>query len=405
MHAYFLLSVWRIVPSGEPDFSVFYTAGKMLREGRAAHLYNAGQQLAVQREFAAVSEHRHGPLPYIHPPFEALIFLPLTFLSFTSAFAVWNVLNLAMLVAVFLLLRQALGGLQAVPLWEGMLALLAFFPIIATFHQGQDAILLLLLVVVGFRALDRDGDFVAGCWLGLTVFKYHLAIPLLLLLGLWRGRKLILGCGLTSAAAVMVSLGLVGWQGALQYPVYTWHVVTEIRAGGLPPQLIPNLMGLMTGWVFLRNAGWVVALLVFAASVALLSTIAVMGRGVGAGARVGGQAENEESFRLCLACAVMVGVLLGYSTNTYDLSLLVVSIALVANYCLTELSGHRAARIALILPAIPLLVSPLWFFLWLRWERTNLMAISLLWWLFAVRHEIYRRRDRAGATQAAVLAR
>jgi hypothetical protein len=386
MHVDFLLNVWRIVPSGEPDFSVFYTAGKILREGRGANLYDAREQQAVQREFAAVSEHRHGPLPYIHPPFEALIFLPLTFLSFTSAFVLWNVLNLAMLVGVWLLLRESVNRLQVVPLWEGMLALLAFFPIIATFHQGQDAILLLLLVVLGFRALDRDADFAAGCWLGLTVFKYHLVIPLLLLLGLWRGRKLILGSALVSAAAVLVSLGLVGWQGALQYPAYAWHVVSEIRAGGLPPQLIPNLMGLMTGWTFLKDAGWPLELVVWSASIALLITIAAMR----------GPANDKESFRLSVACAVMVGVLLGYSTNTYDLSLLVLPIALVANYCLGELSGQRAAKMALILPAVPLLVSPLWFFLWLRWQRTNLMAISLLWWLFAVRHEIFRRRDRVG---------
>jgi hypothetical protein len=386
MHVYFLVNVWRIVPSGEPDFSVFYTAGKMLREGRGANLYDAREQQAVQREFAAVSEHRRGPLPYIHPPFEALIFLPLTFLSFTSAFALWNVLNLVMLVAVLLLLRQSLDRLRVIPLWEGMLALLAFFPIIATFHQGQDAILLLLLIVFGFRALDRDADFAAGCWLGLTVFKYHLVIPLLLILGIWRGRKLILGCALVSAAAVLVSLGLVGWHGALQYPAYTWHVVSEIRAGGLPPQLIPNLMGLLTGWAFLKDAGWPLELVVWAVSVALLITVAGM-RGV---------MNDRESFRLSVACAVMVGVLLGYSTNTYDLSLLVLPIAIVANYCLGELSGQRAAKMAIILPAVPLLVSPLWFFLWLRWQRTNLMAISLLWWLFAVRHEIFRRRDRAG---------
>lgn len=392
MHVYFLLNVWRIVPTGEPDFSIFYTAGKMLREGRGAQLYDASQQLAVQREFVAVSDRRHGPLPYIHPPFEALIFLPLTFLSFTNAFVVWNVLNLGMLFGVLLLLRQSLDLLQVVPAWEGMLAVLAFFPIVATFHQGQDAILLLLLVVLGFRALDRGADFTAGCWLGLTVFKYHLVIPLLLILGLWRGRKLILGCALVVSAAVLASLGIVGWHGALQYPAFAWHVVSEIRAGGLPPQLIPNLMGLLTGWGFLKDAGWPLGVVVLAASVALLIIIARVRAGVNGS--VHGSVNDKESFRLSVACAVIVGVLLGYSTNTYDLSLLVLPIALVANYCLGELSGQRRAKIALILPAVPLLLSPLWFFLWLRWQQTNLMAIFMLWWLFAIRHEIFRRRDR-----------
>ena len=42
---------------------------------------------------------------------------------------------------------------------------------------------------------------------------------------------------------------------------------------------------------------------------------------------------------------------------------------------------------AILAPALPLLVSPLWFFLWMRWHRINVMALFLLWWLFAMMAE------------------
>jgi hypothetical protein len=45
---------------------------------------------------------------------------------------------------------------------------------------------------------------------------------------------------------------------------------------------------------------------------------------------------------------------------------------------------------SLIAPAIPLLISPLWFLLWMRWQRINLMALFLLWWLFVLIAEVRR---------------
>ena len=64
---------------GDPDFTVFYTAGKMLREGRASQLYEPRRSRPCRESLPTDSDLRRGPLPYIHPPFEALLFVPLTF--------------------------------------------------------------------------------------------------------------------------------------------------------------------------------------------------------------------------------------------------------------------------------------------------------------------------------------
>jgi hypothetical protein len=39
-----------------------------------------------------------------------------------------------------------------------------------------------------------------------------------------------------------------------------------------------------------------------------------------------------------------------------------------------------------------LLVSPFWFLIGLQWKKFNLIAIFLLWWLFAIRKELQRRQ-------------
>ena len=391
IHAAFLWSVRGRIQKGDPDFTVYYTAGKILREGRSAELYNGATQQRVQWEFATDSDIRQGPLPYIHPPFEALLFVPLTFLPYGEAFVLWNLLNLAMLFAIALLLRRSLDSLRRIPLWEWVLALLAFFPVFTNFLQGQDAILLLLVFVLGFRALDRNADFTAGCWFGLGVFKYHFVIPLVLILALWKGRKLVWGFAATASAAALLSLGIVGWHGALQYPAYAWHIVSIPGHGQTPVGLMSNLVGLATGWPLPETLVSPLRVVALTGSAALL--IAVVG--------MRSLAKSVPSFRLSFACAVITAVLVSYLTNTHDLCLLVLPLALLAEYVAIHWSERQAIR-ALLIPVVPLLLSPLWIFLWMRWGKLNLVAILLLWWIYAMRRELLRLRNEETNTAGRV---
>ena len=75
--------------------------------------------------------------------------------------------------------------------------------------------------------------------------------------------------------------------------------------------------------------------------------------------------------------------------NLVGLAMLIVPLALVADHCFGD---AQSGKWKLLLPAVPLLISPLWFFLWLRWERVNLMAVFLVWWLFAIMREMLRMR-------------
>jgi glycosyl transferase family 87 len=375
-HIFFLWRVRERIARGDPDFTVFYTAGKMLRQGLGSQLYDPRAQLAVQSEFARNSDIRRGPLPYIHPPFEALFFLPLTFSPYPQAFVVWNAINLAILFGVGMLLKNSLLSLRTIPVWQMVSLCLAFFPIFANFHQGQDAILLLLVVTLSFRALDRDGEFLAGCWLGFGLFKYHLILPLAVILAIWRGRRFTLGFAAVSSAAVLISLGVVGWNGALQYPAYTWHVVSQPAFGGIPPGQLPSLFGLLAGWPLSQQIGSGVQVAVVAGSAALLMIVVGLRRYV----------RDKASFSLGFSAAVIAALLVGYSTNSYDLSLLVLPLAVIVNCRLARpLDGK-----SLLAPALPLLLSPLWFLLWMRWQRINLMAAFLVWWLFALVAEVRR---------------
>jgi len=385
IHAFFLWNMRHVMAHGDPDFTVYYTAGRMLREGQGRQLYDPQAQLTTQRQFASRAQTHNNPLPYIHPPFEGLIFLPLTFLPYSAAFALWNLLNMGFLLGVSHLLRASVECLRLISAVDMYMALLAFFPVFANFHQGQDAILLFLVVLLAFRAWDEGQDFTAGLWIGAGLFKFHLILPLAVVLVLWRGRKFLLGVLTTSSAAVLISLALVGWHQALRYPGFTWHILSQPMLGRIPFRQLPNLLGLIGGWSSAEYAGWLLPGVVLACSILLLAVAVRMGR----------LAANRSLTRMAFAFAVTSALFVGYSTNTYDLCLLALPIALVIDHVLRESAGSPKQRLALILPILPLLLSSLWFYLWMRWVHINVIAIFVFWWLYAMRKEILQMTARS----------
>jgi hypothetical protein len=393
-HIFFLWTVRSQIARGDPDFTVFYTAAKMIRNGLGPELYNLGAQLQVQQQFAHDPDVRRGALPYIHPPFEALLFTPLTMVGYDSAFLIWTLLNLLILIAVCWFCRDMLPVLKQLRLWESALLCLAFFPVLANFHQGQDAIFLVLMVTLALRSIDRDAPVAAGFWLGTGIFKYHLVLPLFFILAVWKGRKLVWGFLLSSFAALLISLWIVGWQGVSQYPYVAWSVVSEPSLGGLPFRRLPNLAGLIGGLPLSSKWVWVQRTVILLSSAALILTVTRFQR----------FSAGRKSRRLCIASAVITAVLVAYSTNTYDLCLLIPALAIIAEYVIAESPRPMTLKnLGFVVPIFFLCLSPLWFFLWMRWERINLMAIFLLGLILAIRNALSRLGENKRVSQQVVV--
>jgi Glycosyltransferase family 87 len=381
LYAILIVGVRERITRGYPDFTVYYTAATMLRGGLGHELYNEQVQSEIQHRFTGNIPSRRAPLPYIHPPYEALLFVPLTFLRYSRAFVAWDLLNAVALFGIYWILRGSVAHLRLVTAWEFVLAALAFFPVFACFLQGQDSILLLLLCTLGFKAVKRKNDFLAGCWFGLGLFKFQLVVPIILLLTIWKRRQILMGFIPVAVILAAISAGLTGWKELLAYPHYVMSVASTPAAGGVPARLLPNLRGLVAGWpsAFSTQTGnWLVALISvavfwFAATLRITSGI----RGLD----------------LQISLAIVVGTLVAWQTNTHDLSLLIVPMVLSANYYVDQRSESiqksgsiwkTANSMGMIFPIVPLLIGPLWLLLWLLWSQVNLMALPILWWMWEI---------------------
>ena len=363
VHAWMFFSLRREIVAGYPDFTIFYTAGKCIIQGRGRQLYDLETQFAIQREFASEVKHRENALPFNHPPFEALLFAPLARLPYVAAYLVWAVFNIALILGFWILLRPHLPSLQGFLPALPLLAMFAFFPVIMALLQGQDSILLLFLYGLVFRALATGRVFVAGLCLGLALFKFQLVLPFVLVLLVGRHWRAVAGFVVTAFALLLVSAAVVGWSGVMAYPGFVLRLNRSGAQAGIYPRGMPNLRGLVAGW--LHFEGLPVTLLIIALSITLLALVAHWWR-----------VHPGHPFALGFSLCLTVTSIASYHMLVHDLSVLVLPILLVAELLV---SGEiaRSARYLLIASLTALFLTPLYAILqfWLR--ETNLMVFAV----------------------------
>ncbi len=375
MHALVFWSLREKIREGYPDFSIFYTAGTIVRQGLAGRLYDTALQFTIQRQFASQVFIRQGALPYNHPPFEALIFAPLARLSYPTAYVVWDLGNLLMLAVLPLLLRPYVPLLRGKSIVFWWLASLAFFPVFAALLQGQDSIPLLLLFSLAYIAFRKNQQFAAGCWLGLGLFRFHLVLPLMLILLLHRKGKALTGFLLVAVVLGLISVGVVGWREALHYPVYVWGVENSTGATTSLISAMPNLRGFVH--MFIPWTPRVEVGVSFVSAILLLLTSLRWDDSTGG-----------RRFDLSVALATVATVILSYHVLAHDLCLLLLPLLLLSNDFVESGLPHAGNKIAVLAPMVVLFLSPLLMLLWFRYGEFSLVAPVLLFWFYGISREL-----------------
>jgi len=358
---------------GYGDFASFYTAGKIVGSGQSARLYDPSLQWKFQQEFASQVKTRVGPLPYVRPPFEALLFVPFAWLSYPAASLLWLALNILLVLMIPIVLPQLDSTTNAISTRTTNVVLcLSFFPVGLTFIQGQDAIVLLLILIIALRLLLRGADYRCGAVLALGLFKFHFIIPLLAIFILWRKGKVALGFLAAGSILLLICLLMVHWSGLLLYPKYLW-ALNQVPDLGMTtgPQNMPNIRGVLSIW--LENGHTPAVVHWFLAAI-VIGGIAISGRMW--------RGDDRRELSLAFSFAIVVTLLTSYYAKTYDLTLLLVPLLLHGRMFLLGSQWESPAlprwpRICFLAAAAVLLCTPLLWVLALRVNRFSWIALVM----------------------------
>jgi len=305
--------------NGRAAFRRLYTAGFLIRSGQRCSLndYSTNRQYPNERISQDDAE------VFDRPIYEALLFVPLSLLTYRTAYVVFFTVNLVLLGFSIRALRPFLEKLENVWEWLPAAVFLCFFPVALALVQGEDSIVLLTLMVASAVSFYRGRDLSAGVLLGLTLFKFEFALPIALLFVLWRRWRIVAGFLVTGAAVMLVSLALGGVAGlrASAHGLFSAFLpLVGVRPNSVGPSpAMPTLRCLFDalagshispGKVYATAAVCSILLLVWAAT-------------------------RKENFALAILVA-----LLGCSHGTiYDAVLLVIPIAMVLDARLAVTTG------------------------------------------------------------------
>jgi hypothetical protein len=240
--------------NGFADFRQLYTGGYMIRTGNAALLYDFDAQMRFQDQlFPAASQM---VLLITHPAFEEMAFVPLSLLSYRTAFWIFFAINVAALAAALRLLWRRISRVHERWKWAPILIVASFFPVSRALLQGQDSILLLLLLSAVVVLSDHDQDLPAGLILGIGLFRFQIVLPIAVLFLLWRKLWFVVGFLISAASAVLVSVWVVGAHAGIMFLRYMLSLSVNLNSPASmakyrdTPLEMLNLRGLLSAMLW-----------------------------------------------------------------------------------------------------------------------------------------------------------
>jgi Glycosyltransferase family 87 len=326
------------------DFPEFYAAAKVVKAGLGHRLYDP----LIQQQFQIQYTGRIGTY-FNHPPFEVLFYLPFAAAPPQRAYVLWSLLNLGLLIAIARLLQHY----AFTPVgWQVLLALfLVFAPVLLNLLQGQDSVLLLFFVAISFVALTRGNEFLAGCLLACGLFKFHLILPLALILAFNRTKRFLLGFLLVAVVLILISVAICGPGFLVAYPRFL-SGLPNLPFSGIHPQQMANVRGLAALLIPGSRSGYL--MLTIAASLLMFSF--ALRRSIVA-------RKQSQVAALVFASAVLVSVLVSYHLSPHDLSLLLVPMAIISTHILATHQTSKRLRMILVASLVILYLPPLHLFL------------------------------------------
>ncbi len=219
------------------DLLPSYAAGELVRTGHAVSMYDLDKVLSIEDRVAGEArlqiEPRYGP--WLNPPFFALLFAPLSALSYRAALAVFAIFNLTLLAGSLWMLGGMLGRridrrTKKIHLALVPLLVLTSMPFLqALFHQQNTFISLFLLcsLVTCWRA---DRVFTAGIFAGLLFFKPQLALVVAIVLVACLGWRAL--SGIAVSGIILLAINLIALPGTLSdFLLHLRPIIHWLRSG------------------------------------------------------------------------------------------------------------------------------------------------------------------------------
>jgi len=365
---------------GNSDFIIYYTGARIVQAGRGGSLYDLELQGTTQRavleSIGSQFQFFDGLLPYNHPPFEILFFLPLSGVPYLSAFVIWGAVGIACVgISLVLLSRDGSGGFASREMRGYLLVGFALLPVWINLIQGQDSAITLLFLTLAFLSFRKSSDVRAGLWLSLLLQRFQF-LPLILLLLLFRKRwRALAGFAAGALALLLACVYVVGISGLRDYGLLVIEMTGWIDRKGIYPSQMQCLRGQ-------AYAIWYPEQPLLANGATALATLALMGVLL-LGWR-GPWEPRTARFDFQFALLLLVSLVASPHLNFHDLTLLLLPLILILRNTMERnlSTSLERLRVWTLMLAYPVTLIALVVLGWgpLRVMAWGMLTVILLVW-------------------------
>ncbi len=301
------------------DFVPYFSAAHLVGAGHGGAIYSFHQLGRFESSLVRPLRVKDGVMPYLYPPYFALVLAPLAALPYTAAFLLWVLVNVLLLGGSMALLQRYAGlrGSSAALFWA---ASLSFLPVLVGLAQGQTSILLLALFTGVFLAARAGRDVPAGCLLACALIKPTYVLPVLAVLIIHRRRRALVAFGVTALGILALPVLFLGSS------INAGYGNTLLQASGWRKQI----GGFEAQWNH-SFAGFSQLLLPARAATVVAGLLCLVAVGLFLWFSV-----RSMNLDVSLALAVIVGLLVSPHVLVHDLSLLVIPVAVALRWRPTE---------------------------------------------------------------------
>ena len=199
------------------DYSCFYIAGKILNDHPPDKLYDFGLQSELLH-FLLPEISKSEQLPYVNPPFFALIFRPLSHLPYMLSYFSWIFFSILFYVFGFRLIWKTLDSMPTGTWSVALLLALSFEPFfMETIFGGNSSAIGFFTIALFLYFEYLQKDFLSGVSLGILLYKPTLLIFLIPMLLFARRTKTLLGFSACSIILIFLSILTVGFETCIEY--------------------------------------------------------------------------------------------------------------------------------------------------------------------------------------------
>lgn len=189
------------------DFLNLYAGASLARDGVFAGMHVPEIQLQRERVYVPQLPEL---VPFVRPPFYALLLAPLAWLPFGPAFWAWLGIQATALAGTWAWAFRRWGA-------DALIFGSMYLPTALGIAHGQDCVLLLWIVLGTYALAYRGKHFLSGVILGAGLLKFHLFVLWPLALLIQRRWRMLAGACAAVTAELLISLLLAGTGGIAKY--------------------------------------------------------------------------------------------------------------------------------------------------------------------------------------------